>query len=682
MRWAHRPALDGLRTLAVYAVVLYHCGVSVVAGGFIGVDLFFVLSGFLVTSVLLTEMHNTGRIRIGRFYARRVRRLLPAALAVVLATSALFAVITTASERLTWGGDARAALLYVSNWRFISSESDYFGADTSQSPFLHFWSLSIEEQFYLGLPLLLILLFRLRRRWYPAVLTGLGLLLVASIGMQIYWAQVNATHAYYGTDARVYQLLLGAVAALVWRESVLAVVGDDPQREPGPLNAGDRIRGAIAWLLLAGLLVVGSSLLDLSVSWRGLLAAFLSMALVWALTDEWSRSLTRLFALPTLTYLGRISYGTYLWHWPMVLAFGLVLDTQPWVLAVIVGLTATGMAALSHTVLESPIRRPSWLDTVPVPCIAAGLTASLVLGLGVAPRLLDGQTRPQLVASSVARVVHSGAPEPVPAGIDFAKYAADLGMDPDQCTAEDLTSCRLNQGAGANVMLIGDSHARQFSGTLAKLASEHDFTLYTAGVGGCLWQWGIRDRGRDWDEKGCVANRQALYEDLLTRLRIDVVVLVQRNRDQPDPWASRLYADGVSGDLEEVHQVTVTRTLDRLHELGIKTVIVSSMLAPEDSGVGNPLTCLESATDAASCQVPVPEQPPLMDALYRSDIIGRSDQALIDINPVMCSAWPVCSALDGDVPVWRDSQHFTSKALMKHRSGIWRLLSGTGFLSD
>src|SRR5262245_20838945 len=143
MIWRYRPEIDGLRTVAVYLVLLYHSGASWASGGFIGVDLFFVLSGFLVLNVMLAEIDAAGRLSLSGFYARRVRRLLPAAVVVVFLTSALFILVASLPERLPLVQDAQSALLYVSNWHFISAANDYFATDTDKSPFLHFWSLSI-----------------------------------------------------------------------------------------------------------------------------------------------------------------------------------------------------------------------------------------------------------------------------------------------------------------------------------------------------------------------------------------------------------------------------------------------------------------------------------------------------------------------------------------------------------
>src|SRR4051795_11533426 len=208
----HRPDLDGLRTVAVYLVLLFHAGLSWFGGGYVGVDMFFCLSGFLVTSVLMTELQSSGSLRVGRFYSRRVRRLLPAAVVVVIATCLTFTLVWSVVRRATIVGDAVSALLYYANFHFLAASGDYFAADIDKSPFLHFWSLSIEEQFYAVFPVLLLVLYRVgRSRRRSVVLGGLSFLLVLSLAEQIWFATRNVDRAYYGTDTRLYQLLAGAL---------------------------------------------------------------------------------------------------------------------------------------------------------------------------------------------------------------------------------------------------------------------------------------------------------------------------------------------------------------------------------------------------------------------------------------------------------------------------------------
>src|SRR4051794_29814815 len=256
MSWSYRPALDGLRCVAVYLVVLFHSGVSLAGGGFIGVDLFFVLSGFLITNVLLSDVDECGRIRFARFYARRVRRLLPAAVITVVVTSVVFLAVASIVERLPLVRDAQSALLYVANWRFLHEQNDYFATGVDKSPFLHFWSLGIEEQFYVVFPLLLLLLTWAgrRRRWVP--MAGLALLFSLSVALQLYWSGADPNHAYFGTDARAYQLLAGALLAYALRTST--------RRPTVPMAQGAAAVGLVCVLLL------GSGLADANVSGRGL----------------------------------------------------------------------------------------------------------------------------------------------------------------------------------------------------------------------------------------------------------------------------------------------------------------------------------------------------------------------------------------------------------------------------
>src|SRR3954451_11127235 len=221
---AYRPHLDGLRAVAVYLVVLFHAGALRFAGGFIGVDVFFVLSGFLVTQLLLRDLAH-GSIRFGRFYARRFRRLLPAAFVALIVTAVVFTAIARAGEVVDAVGSFKAAFLYVANWYFIHHSTGYFGADISENPVLQFWSLAIEEQFYLLWPLTLGGLFLVTRRIdrarrmqviRTAVLAGA----VASALWALSLRNSDLNRAYYGTDTRAYELLAGALLALTpaWAE--------------------------------------------------------------------------------------------------------------------------------------------------------------------------------------------------------------------------------------------------------------------------------------------------------------------------------------------------------------------------------------------------------------------------------------------------------------------------------
>ena len=663
MSWSHRPALDGLRTLAVYLVLLFHCGVGWFDGGFLGVDLFFVLSGFLVSSILLEELESTGRLRLGRFYGRRVRRLLPAAIVVVLATSAVFLLLSSTVKRLPWVGDAEASLLYVANWRFLLQSNDYFAADVDRSPFLHFWSLSIEEQFYFAFPLILLLLFKLRARWRPAVVAGVAALTALSLGAQVYWASADSNHAYYGTDARIYQLLAGVLVALAWRRMQGREV-----RAPG---AG--------WVLLAALLLTASSLVSFSVSVRGVIAAVASAGLILAVMAQTDRSLVGWLNRPTMTYLGQISYGTYLWHWPVILAFTEVIQVGPWVLTALVSAVATGLAAASYQLLEMPIRRSRALAPFGFSALAVGVACSAVVAFTVVPTLLQQDRRPVLQAAAAPVTgTELNADRPVPRGIDWERYRLEKGAGTYVCTPEDQDSCvAVEGGSGLHVAVVGDSHARQLASVMIPLAEEHDFTLSLNVMGGCPWQLGVNTPTKiEQTESPCIPSRIDLYESVLADMDVDVVVLAQNAREKQRQLRR---PDGSKTDLEVLNLETMTTTLERLEELDLEVVMVETMLRPNDPDPFNPLSCLSEARRSSECRVKAPPEVPYSDSIYQVLAIGQPDRATVNINPVMCPAWPVCDPIEGRIPVWRDSAHYSADALVLRKDEIWDLFLKTGY---
>src|SRR6476620_4423696 len=215
---AHQPALDGGRALAVIAVIMFHAGNVYATAGFIGVDVFLVLSGFLITLLLLRELARTGRVAFGAFWLRRARRLLPALILVLLAVACFGAFVATDDEALGLRGDLLGSLFYVQNWRFVLSGASYFTQFGSPSPLRHMWSLAIEEQWYLVWPLLLFGITALTRRNLRAVTVVILALAAASALLMsaLYHQGGDASRAYYGTDTRAQALLVGAALAVLF----------------------------------------------------------------------------------------------------------------------------------------------------------------------------------------------------------------------------------------------------------------------------------------------------------------------------------------------------------------------------------------------------------------------------------------------------------------------------------
>jgi peptidoglycan/LPS O-acetylase OafA/YrhL len=347
----HAPALDGLRAVAVAAVLLYHAGVSWMPGGFMGVDVFFVLSGYLITSLLLAELRRGGGIDLPRFWLRRARRLLPAVVTVVLAALVL-SLFLPGAEAGGVRGDALTSLFYVNNWHQIFGHESYFVAAGRPSPLRHLWSLSIEEQFYLLWPILLGAGLSLAGRARTASATIAAAGASALLMGLLYHAGHDPSRVYYGTDTRLTPLLLGATLAFVW-----------------PLRDRATGLGRHAAQVLDGAAIVGFGLLIAAFvgvqdydSWiyRGGLAlvAVTSGVVIAAIVHPVTRA-ARLLGTPPMRWIGDRSYGIYLWHWPVMVMTRPKLDVDlP--LTALVPLQIAGtvaLAALSYRYVEQPFRR-------------------------------------------------------------------------------------------------------------------------------------------------------------------------------------------------------------------------------------------------------------------------------------------------------------------------------------
>jgi peptidoglycan/LPS O-acetylase OafA/YrhL len=348
------PALDGLRAVAVAAVLAFHGGVPGVGGGLLGVDLFLVVSGFLITSLLLAERDRRGTISLAGFWARRARRLLPAlliTLSAVAVASRWIQIVPAAQLR----GDLLAALYYGSNWHYVAAGQSYFGAFGAESPLLHLWSLAVEEQFYVVWPLVAVVVLR----WWGR--RGLGSLAAVGVAASAGWTAwlfrdgAGISRLYYGTDTRAQALLIGCLlACLIIRRPVTT------ERHRAGLGwAGVAGGGYLIWAFHAvtgtdGFLYQGGFLL-VAVAGAAVIAA------VTAPASGPAAVMVRLLSPAPLRYLGRISYGLYLYHWPLFL----VLDQAR------TGLSGTGLlglrlactlacAVVSFHLVEEPVRTGSW----------------------------------------------------------------------------------------------------------------------------------------------------------------------------------------------------------------------------------------------------------------------------------------------------------------------------------
>ena len=551
-RWA---ALDGLRAIAVYLVVAFHAGLGRFEGGFIGVDVFFVLSGFLITRLLIEEHDGHDSIDLFGFYARRARRLLPAAWLAIVGTSAMYVLVATPFERASVVRDARSAIFYVANWNFIERSEDYFGESIESSPFLHLWSLAVEEQFYLVWPLCVLAVIAVRRRSHGAAITVVGILAMVGAVYAVRVADGNLLRAYYGTDTRVYQLLVGAVIALVWTASPSRLVEAMSRRSAG-------------LVVTIGLLGVAASAItfDLDPVDRGLVAAIATGIVIVGVVagpTGMPSFAERILATPPMVWLGRRSYATYLWHWPFVIVLQRIFVIGPRLMFVIVTLAATAVAHLSMDLVERPVRRRSGradrrediftvATAVATTALVGIVIVAAILRVDVAP--LERADRPgstedgaviavapvgtdvtnaagsSIPAGTVAEV---GAPAtttpstapvvsdtteptvgarpepvvpesvparteellsiPVPADLGAVEFEADYSaqLGCPNKVPDDIGRCVLVDGEGERVLLVGDSHAARLKVALAEHAAATGGTFAALTMNGCPWQDGL-----------------------------------------------------------------------------------------------------------------------------------------------------------------------------------------------
>jgi peptidoglycan/LPS O-acetylase OafA/YrhL len=436
-RSARNDALDGLRLFAVAAVMAFHFGLPGARAGFLGVDVFFVLSGFLITSLLLGRMRD-GRLDVFDFWTRRLRRLLPALLVLVGVVVAWGAVVAPAVIRDGLRGDIAATLFYVANWHFITT-STYFASNGVPSPLEHMWSLAVEEQFYLVWPLLLVAIALLvrgpgRRVVAVGVIAAVGLA-ASAVRLGLLWGSSGQDRAYLGTDSRIFEPLAGALlAALMASPAVRRFV---THAHWGLLAAGG---AALVW----GLAVLGGpGGATHTYANGGAVVVALGTAAVIAAIATRDSPVTSVLALPAVAYLGRLSYAMYLWHWPLQVWTGRYgrwdlsgLNT-PARASILTALTVA-LAALSYHLVEKPVRYGSLSRflaprrmLVAVPLVLGALfaisssvvvpRAGAALGRVTRTIVLVGDSVPQRLAPDLARAA---------AGYGYVVVSATRGSCP------------------------------------------------------------------------------------------------------------------------------------------------------------------------------------------------------------------------------------------------------------
>ncbi len=618
-----RGDIQGLRAVAVLAVLAFHADAPFARGGYSGVDVFFVISGFLITGLMLRDQGER-RFGLAKFYARRVRRILPAATLVILATLALSALRQNAFDQVRAAGDARAATLFYSNIHFVGS-SDYFNAPNGPSIFQQFWSLSVEEQFYFFWPAAFGLLWwlggRHRRRVTAAFLAVAS---VASFAINLAWVSNqsplshDASRAFYLLPARIWELGLGALLAFV-ASSQFRI----PSRWRQPLQ-------------LAGLAAIALAIVGLSDStpypgMYALLPVLGAVAVVAAgmaepvggLADRWLSGRVAQAG-------GRYSYSLYLWHWPVLL---LVVNKLGFVHSwparlVVTSAISIPLAVVTYHLIENPLRSARLLRVKPARALAFG-TALIVLGVSMTTTS-NGTARSKLRTTRIAAVTASNV-VPVVSPTDFVPRNLQpplLHALPDR-----YTKCETTCGDGKpSIVLVGDSHAEHLAPGLERAAKTLGVSLQERSRLGCPW---IRVVPARPDEREC----EQFKVQLLEQLRADPPALIVFSTVNPfaDQWKS-------PSVLTSILQAFPSQS---------KVAVVSFTPHAE---VRVPLCLADHLNNASACD--------LTWWVKANQIVAgevRDNHAsFLDLAPVLC-VQTRCPAISGNTLVWADAHHLTAE---------------------
>lgn len=646
-----RPDIQGLRALAVVLVLVFHIWPAALPGGYVGVDVFFVISGYLITGILLRQAVHKGEIGFLAFYARRARRLLPAATAVLVAV--VIASFLWMPE-LHWhetAQDVLASALYAMNWWLAASAGDYFAADAAVSPLRHYWSLAIEEQFYLLWPAVVALLVGLARRFrwrMVPTLTG-GILAVIIISF-VHSGIATADHrawAYFATTTRAWELAVGGLLAL-------ALPASGSRWNPAIAAAG------LLAILIAAFLFDGNSAFP---GWIAMLPVAGTAAVIYSGGATGANTfIHRLLGSAIPRYLGGTSYSLYLWHWPLIVFAAHVTGSQPGPYSgALLILASLVFADLSKRLIEDPIYRSNRHDVSPrnglfigATCVVAAALAGLaLLVLPSAGGVSDDQA---IVANKYPGAavmsygyVHDHTPS-------LAHIRRDIPQDYRKCHGSPR-AVRINPcppvgpaDATIDIAVVGDSHAGQWTPALFDLAARIGARVHIYTKSSCPFTLAqILEKGSVYAE--CSQWNQNLLEVLRTT-RPDIIFSSASSRyDARD-------GDGLSdASAIAAGQRVLWRELDAM---GAQIVVMRDTPRPARVRV-DPAQCLAQANARpADCSIarakvvtPELEDPNLLSAQ------GASFVHTLDLTDHICNA-AACDPVVGNVVVWRDNNHITA----------------------
>ncbi|MEU2612925.1 acyltransferase family protein [Micromonospora sp. NPDC007271] len=678
-----RADVAGLRAVAVGLVLLYHAGLPFLPGGFVGVDVFFVISGFLITGQLITEIERTGRVSLLGFYARRAKRILPAATVVLAASAVAVRLFVPRGEWQGIGGDIAAAAIYVVNWRFADRAVDYLAADTPPSPVQHFWSLAVEEQFYLVWPLLIILAIlaarRLRRtNVRPVLWVGLAILAVPSFVWSIVATAASPQRAFFVSTTRLWELGIGAGIALIATRAA---------RMPRALAV------ILGWLGLAAI-VVAALLVTADTAWPGYAAALPTLgaaAVIAAGAAAGSRGPVLVLGTRPFRWVGDLSYSLYLWHWPMLIVAAAYWDDLSLTRGMAVALASVVPAWLTFRLVENPLRYSRAISKSPRLALSlggnftmAGICAGLALVLtgawAAAATPSGGRYAP---GAALLSTTPGTAPiGPVPERFDF------ISPDPlklrqgfmdvpvtnrDKCFQQvagaEVLWCTYGKPDGATtVALVGDSKMDQWLPAFQVLAEQNDWKLVIAAKGACAFTSAkvLKGDGSDKLYTDCIEWNRTLLRRLVEE-RPDYVVTSQSA-------ATALDASGKGASVDAM-VAGVRSSWKKLDSVGTKVIVLANNPHPGPAIV----QCADKNRkhlSACAFDRERHDQDPAY-RMQRKAVAGMPKVKMIDLFDAVCPT-EKCPVVFGNVLIYRGGSHIGAAYVKTMAPHLARALSDIG----
>ena len=627
----YQPEIQGLRAVAVLLVVYYHSGLNGLSGGYIGVDIFFVISGYLITGLLLRELERTKTISLTQFYSRRIRRLFPAASVVLIATVISAWFTYSPLELKQFSLSAFATATYISNGWFAYLATDYLAEDTFSNPLLHTWSLAVEEQFYLIWPLFLILVLRLGSldRLTKRLIFGFSLVIFLSLSMSIWMTSYNQPWAFFGSPTRAWEFGAGGSLA-IWMKS------------------SERINNKIAILLgLVGLgvILVTAVLYTRKTSFPGTAAILPVIGTVFIIAAAHTKKIqgiSVILATRPMQFIGDISYSLYLWHWPVfvfsALWFGKLGDIERILSIVLVFI----LAWLTMIFIENPVRFNRYLSSNFTSSYALSLILlSTTAGTSVVVRELAGTNLEQPLQK-----IFSVAEKSIPSIYNNGCHADFLDIDFPECQFG-------NENGEKIIVLFGDSHAAQWFPALEYLAKKENWQFYSFTKSGCpsiIYEPFDYQLGRQYTE--CTEWK----EETLKRIR------------QLKPWltlVTNLSRPIVETDNKKSNSTWYKATNELLallvpiskHVIMLRDTPRPSMSAPICLSRGQWLG-LDLSEECNIPSVPIWKQSVFN---VEKEIANNFQNVnMIDLNSAICNEFP-CSVMQNGIVLFRDSSHITTQ---------------------